>query len=436
MALYVHIPFCRARCTYCDFNTYAGLGHLQADYVRALIKHITAVGQELTTPQGRWPAATLYLGGGTPTVLPVEALGAIVAACRSVFDLAPGADDAPACSLVLPVMYSAEPHAGVSEVSCEANPGTVDLGYLQALRSAGVNRLSLGAQSFDEAELRLLGRIHTADDVYQAVRDARAAGFEELNLDLIYGLPGQTLPGWREALVRAIDLAPAHLSCYALSVEEGTALHDRIRRGILPPPDPDLAADMYELTQAMLREAGFLHYEISNWALDRSPPPVCRHNLVYWRNEPYLGFGAGAHSWFDGRRFANLRLPQDYIRAVDDASARGSALEAAQAMAKQADASQAGRHPVAESEVIGLPLEMAETVILGLRLVEEGVEKARFQARFGCSIESVYGTELAELQALGLVQVDVQRVRLTNRGLLLSNEVFQRLLPDEVAQLL
>jgi len=187
-------------------------------------------------------------------------------------------------------------------------------------------------------------------------------------------------------------------------VEEGTPLHDQICRGDLPPPDPDLAADMYELTQEVLRDAGFVHYEISNWAVDRSH--VCRHNLFYWHNEPYLGFGAGAHSWFGGRRFVNLSLPQDYIRAIE-----------------------AGQHPVAETEVIEPPLEMAETVILGLRLVEEGMEKARFWARFGRSIESVYGPVLAELEALGLVQVNARRVRLTRRGLLLSNEVFQRLLP-------
>jgi len=386
VALYVHVPFCRARCSYCDFNTYVGLDELQGDYVRALIRHITTVGEELARTRGRPPVATLYLGGGTPTVLPVEALEGILAACWSAFG------------------QMAQTSEGSPEVSCEANPGTVDRAYLQALRRAGVNRLSLGAQSFDNGELRLLGRIHAAEDIPQAVHDARAAGFENINLDLIYGLPEQTLTSWRKTLTRAINLAPEHLSCYALSVEEGTPLHDQICRGDLPPPDPDLAADMYELTQEVLRDAGFVHYEISNWAVDRSH--VCRHNLFYWHNEPYLGFGAGAHSWFGGRRFVNLSLPQDYIRAIE-----------------------AGQHPVAETEVIEPPLEMAETVILGLRLVEEGMEKARFWARFGRSIESVYGPVLAELEALGLVQVNARRVRLTRRGLLLSNEVFQRLLP-------
>ena len=371
-AIYVHIPFCLRRCTYCNFNTYAGLGRLIPDYIEAVQKEIERA------PETR--ALTLYFGGGTPSLLSPPQVETLLTTVRRRFGLPPEA-----------------------EVTLEANPGTVDPDRLRRFRDLGINRLSLGVQSAHDDELRLLGRLHTWTEAVEAVRAAREAGFDNLNLDFIYGLPGQTLDRWRATLEAALRLEPNHLSLYALTVEEGTPLADRIARGDLPPPDDDLAAEMYELAEEMLMEAGYVHYEISNWA---QPSHECRHNLTYWRNEPYLGFGAGAASWWAGRRWTNVHHPAEYIARVSQ-----------------------GESPVDEAEPIPPQLEMGETMMMGLRLME-GVSDARFRGSFGLGLEDVYGDELAEMQRLGLLTWDGEAARLTRRGRLLGNQVFQRFLPD------
>ena len=396
-ALYIHVPFCLRRCTYCDFNTYAGLLSLRPAYVQALLGELT-----LRAAQFPAPATSVYFGGGTPSLLPAADVRRLLDAVRDRQLLADGA-----------------------EITLEANPGTVDLAALRGLRQAGVNRLSFGVQSAQDAELRMLGRIHTWDEAVQAVRQARRAGFTNLSLDLIFGLPGQTLAAWQDTLNRTLDLAPAHLSLYALSVEEGTPLAASIAEGTLPAPDPDLAAAMYELAGDALHRAGFWQYEISNWARGHTaapeiwalPPggqsenigPVSRHNLSYWRNTPWLGLGAGAHSWLAGRRHANVLHPRDYIRLV-----------------------QAGELPEATAEAISRRLEQGETMMMGLRLAE-GVGAARFQARFGVSLAAVYGATLRRWQDWGLLHWDGDRARLTARGRLLGNQVFGAFLPDDEA---
>ncbi len=374
IGLYIHIPFCRAKCAYCDFSSYPGLERLFAPYVQALIREMRQAGPAYV--------GTIYVGGGTPTVLPLFHLEEIIAAAHTSFSVLPDA-----------------------EVSLEANPGTVDIKTLAGLRSLGVTRLSLGVQSLDEGELRLLGRIHTAAEAVDACRQARSAGFDNVNLDFIYGLPRQGLDSWRETVERAVALAPDHLSLYALSVEEGTPLAAAIARGDLPEPDPDLAAEMYELAEKRLAAAGFLHYEISNWAarLDCQ----CRHNLIYWRNESYLGVGAGAHSWLSGHRRANVATPANYVELA-----------------------LAGKDPIAMDEVIGRELEMGETMMMGLRLLEEGVAWERFRRRFGIGLRERFPSQLSELEELGLIEIGADRVRLTQRGHLLGNQVFGRFLPD------
>jgi oxygen-independent coproporphyrinogen-3 oxidase len=372
IGLYVHIPFCQSRCRYCDFNTYAGLEGLFETYVPALLREITLAG----------PARirTIYLGGGTPTVLPLSHLVQILDAIPRAFAVEHGA-----------------------EISIEANPGTVDATSLAVLRERGANRLSLGVQSFLDEELRLLGRIHTADQGAKALATAREAGFENVGLDLIYGLPGQTQAAWARSLRRALALEPEHLSLYALSVEAGTPLARAIDRGHLPVPEPDLAADMYHMAEEISAGAGYLHYEISNWA--RSDEHLCDHSLLYWRNEPYLGLGAGAHSWRTGRRWINAAAPAEYARKIKD---RGTAL--------------------AQEEPIPPELEMDETMMMGLRLVEEGVTWERFRQRFGLDPRQRYGPQISELVELGLLEVDDQRVRLSPRGRLLGNQAFVRFL--------
>lgn len=361
--------------------------------------YVAALKAELQHWQARlgadWHPITVYFGGGTPSLLPADAIA----------DLLQRIQPAPE-----------------AEITLEANPGTLSAAQLTALREAGVNRLSLGVQAHTDAALRLLGRLHTWEQAVTSVRMARAAGFTNLSLDVMFGLPGQTLAEWAETLEAVLVLAPEHLSLYALTLEEGTPLAARVAAGELPAPDADEAAAMYELASARLAQAGFWQYEISNWARGPHQPPtlwpypptgrsealgpwVARHNLTYWRNDPWLGLGAGAHSWLAGRRWANLAHPEAYIAAL-----------------------RAGQSPVAEEETIPLTLEMGETLMLGLRLAE-GVSTARFQTRFGRSLTAVYAETLPPLLRQGLVEWQDDHLRLTERGRLLGNRVFAAFLP-------
>ena len=373
--VYVHIPFCIAKCAYCDFNSYPGCESLFAPYLRALRTEARLLRQRVERD-----CKTLYFGGGTPTVLPNGELAALVIELRGTFAVPPD-----------------------GEVTVEANPGTVTEEGLRRLRKAGVNRISLGVQSFDDTELRLLGRIHSAADAIRAVRDARAAGFDNLNLDLILGLPGQSMQRWQENVRRALELAPQHLSLYALTIEEGTPLADQVLSGTLPAPDDDLAAEMYEWAAEVLAKAGYEHYEISNWA---RPGYECRHNLIYWYNRPYIGLGAGAHSWWGGERWHNLARPEEYIAAL-----------------------KGGHLPIAGREAIPRALEMGETMMMGLRLLREGVSFARFARRFGVSPAEAYADALARLIGAGLLECDGKRVRLARHKWLLGNLAFAAFLP-------
>lgn len=394
LALYIHIPFCRTRCRYCDFNTYAGRLGLAPAYCGALAREARFWAAALAAPE----VATIYFGGGTPSLLPVPEVKGLLSAIRDAFPVAPAA-----------------------EISLEANPGTVDAPYLAGLRAAGINRLSLGVQSFQERFLRLLGRSHSAAQAREAVAAARGAGFDNVGLDLIYGLPGQSLGDWRADLEAALALGPEHLSLYALEVAAGTPLGRDLAAGRLPAPDPDLAADMYLLAEsrrAGLAPAGYLHYELSNWA---RPGRECRHNLAYWRNDPYLGLGAGAHSWLGGMRFANISLPEDYIRLAHPLAEGGPARPGAMA------ALLAAAPWVAERETISARLELAETAMMGLRLVA-GLGLEAFRERFGVGVAAAFPGAVEELGAQGLLEVVQGHIRLTPRGRLLGNQVFSRFL--------
>ena len=386
LGLYIHIPFCQRKCPYCDFNTYTELDRLFVPYTKALIREIQRAGETWGHPV----VSTLFLGGGTPTLLPIELLAEILTACRQVFRLDPDA-----------------------EITSEANPGTVDQARFAGLRVLGVNRLSIGVQSFDPEELRFLGRIHTADEAEAAFHAARAAGFENINLDFIYGLPKQKPETWLATLDRAITLQPEHISLYSLTIEEGTPFARWAAQGRIAYPDDDLAADLYELARERLQAAGYVQYEISNWArhdsapllTDQNPRFACRHNLIYWRYQPYLGFGAGAHSMWPGRRWWNLRNPQAYIQRIS----RGESVEEG-------------------DEVIPERLGMGEMMMLGLRLVREGVSDAAFQKRWGMPLVEVFGSELHTLESLGLIERLPGRVRLSPRAYLIGNQVFTHFL--------
>jgi len=354
----VHVPFCLTRCGYCDFNSHGGLRHLRSRYARALREEA-----DLAAPS--WAGEhfdTVFLGGGTPTTLETEHLVAVLAHMRSRFDIA---DDA--------------------EVTIEANPDTVDERKLSALRVAGYTRLSMGVQSFDARALASLGRVHSPASARRAYAAARAAGFANVNLDLIYGAAGESLACWRASLEETVALGPEHVSAYALTVEPATPLGREVATGTRPAPDPDLQADMFACACELLREAGYEHSEVSNWA---KPGFECRHNLGYWRRSMYLGLGAGAHSFRDERRWWNLRSPETYLCVVED-----------------------GVTPAEGSESLTPEESRIESLFLGLR------------TRNGIPAAWVEREQAAPFLTGGLLARRNGSYVLTERGMFLANEV-------------
>lgn len=388
-SVYLHIPFCTHRCGYCDFNTYAGIESLIPNYVTALCREIELTSKSLGH---NLPIHSIFFGGGTPSLLPLAELERIFQSLHLSFEWLPGI-----------------------EITLEANPGTLSAAYLQGLHTLGVSRLSLGVQSAHPAELRLLERQHSYSDVIQAVTWARQAGFDNLNLDLIFGLPHQALETWQHTLDLVANLEPEHFSLYALTVEHGTPLAHWTGRGLLAEPDPDMAADMYEWAAQRLAAAGYGQYEISNWGrlLPGGDLLACRHNLQYWRNQPYLGFGAGAHGYAGGVRTANVLSPAAYIQRVREGSTLAFPLTQATQSAQSIDRA----------------TEIGETMMMGLRLTREGVNRLAFQNRFGQDLEDLFKQEIKELKEAGLLEwagEDQTALRLTERGHLLGNQVFMR----------
>lgn len=381
VSLYLHIPFCHTRCHYCDFNTYAGILPLREPYVRALLTEIGMAGTVAQLPHGKpRRSRTIFFGGGTPSLLSVSQISRILNVCYTNFAVDEGA-----------------------EITLEANPGTLSQEQLIGLRAAGINRLSMGAQSFDAELLKTLGRIHSPKDITKAVHDARVAGFTSINVDFMFGLPGQTMSHWRETINRALDLHIEHLSLYSLIIEEGTPFYTWTHEGRITPGDEDLCADMYEYADERLQEAGYKNYEISNWSL---PGFQSRHNLTYWHNLPYLGMGAGAYSSFGGRRFSDVRDPVEYIRLL-----------------------KTQQWPEAESETIDKAQAMSETAFLALRTAQ-GLHLPTFEQRFALPFTQFVGDRLRFVEEAGLLEREPDRLRLSKRGRLLGNEVFLRLLPD------
>ncbi|MGH2724872.1 MAG: radical SAM family heme chaperone HemW [Actinomycetota bacterium] len=356
--LYVHVPFCLTRCGYCDFNAHAGLGHLARRYVAALRAEADLWAAEWAAE----PFASVFFGGGTPTTLPAEDLVGLVAHLRDRFAVAPDA-----------------------EVTVEANPDTVDWASLSRLREGGITRLSLGVQSFDPVVLAALGRIHPPESARRAFAAARQAGFDDVNLDLIYGARGETVASWRRTVTEAVEMEPDHLSCYALTIERGTPLGRAVAAGATPPPDADLQADMYEVACDLLARAGHHHYEVSNWA---RPGHRCVHNLGYWEARPYLGLGAGAHSYRDGRRWWNVRPPERYLAGA-----------------------LAGRRPIGGREVLDREAARLERLLLGVR------------SAGGVPASWVTPDDVRPFVDRGLARLDGGRFRLTERGMIVANEV-------------
>ncbi len=388
LGLYIHIPWCPTRCIYCDFNTYIdGETGLKQRYHTALLREISEAGQALNHP----PLDTIFIGGGTPTTLTPTQLLEIIEMIRDNF--------------VLPAE---------AEVATEANPATLSIDYLREIRRGGINRLSLGVQSFSDEELRFLSRLHNADQARLAVDQARHAGFENLNLDLIFNLPHQTLPQWQYTLQEALKLAPEHLSIYSLIVEPGTPLHRQVTTGQVSTPDDDVFVEMYEYTITTLDETGYAHYEISNWAKQEdtaaweTPRLASAHNVIYWRNQPYLGLGAGAFSTINGARWMKVKRPHSYIQRLETRAGLRLAREEK------------------SYEPINRETAMAEHMLMGLRLVREGVSAADFAVRFGMSLAEHYPEAInfgLDHKLLTWLETSTgPHLRLTYRGRFLANQ--------------
>jgi oxygen-independent coproporphyrinogen-3 oxidase len=417
-SLYLHIPFCRHRCAYCDFNTYAGQEESLPAYVEALCREFEFIRQN--APE-KLSLHTVFFGGGTPSLLTPRQFESIL---RTITD-----------NFVL-----TDP-----EVTIEANPGTVSFPTLKDLHSLGINRISFGVQSANPFELRMLERAHSYFDVINAVTWARRAGFGNLNLDLIYGLPLQTLDVWSATVKLILGLNPEHLSLYALTLEHGTPFGRWSTRGLMPLPDPDLAADMYEWAGETLEAAGYYQYEISNWAREKDrnrdpssfifhPSYACTHNLQYWRGLPYLAAGAGAHGYTDGYRYSNVLRIKTYIDRLAGEPCEGS--KPSQGLSFPLTPVTVNHHRQTLQD------DMSEFMLNGLRLTREGVSASVFRERFGRDLKEVFGKEIEDLVRLGLLEwidfplpsVDKQReapqhgmrVRLTRRGRLLGNQAFMR----------
>ena len=382
-ALYLHIPFCTTKCTYCAFNTYTRMEALIPEFVAALCQELRL----LAAARPRLPIITVFFGGGTPSLLSHRQLAEILATIAGQFALAADA-----------------------EITLEANPNDMDAAYARGLRELGINRVSLGMQSAQERELRLFARRHGNAHLRRAVKALRAAGLDDFNLDLIFGIPHQRHDDWRDSLRQALRLQPAHFSLYALSLEPGTPLRDWVAMGVLPAPDDDASAEMYEWADAALGEAGYRQYEISNWC---RPGRECRHNLQYWRNWPYLGCGPGAHGFAGGFRYRNLRSPAQYVDKLRNASAiREFPLT-----------------PVCESyERVDAAGERADTLMMGLRLTREGIQLAEFRARFGADLLRERRSELQRFRQAGLIEIDDEALRLTSAGRFVSNAILSELI--------
>lgn len=368
ISLYIHIPFCVRKCLYCDFPSFSGMESVFDDYVRMLCREI----DETYSDYRGMEVKSIFVGGGTPSVLPPALLGRISDKIFSRFDV-----------------------DSKAEITIEANPGTLDAKKLAEMKSMYFNRLSMGLQAWQDRLLKKLGRIHTADEFETNFLQARDAGFKNINVDIMFALPAQSLDDWQETLEKVMKLRPEHISAYSLIIEEGTPFFDMFDRGELKETDEDTDRKMYYLAKEMLSDKGYKQYEISNFAKEGFE---CYHNKVYWRTEEYQGFGLGAHSYSDGVRFHNTYDMKEYLR--------GEGLRL-------------------DKEFLSIEEKQEEFMFMGLRM-NEGVSEAEFLRRFGVSMDSVYGDEIKELISEELLVKKDGRLSLTDRGVDISNSVFEK----------
>jgi len=370
LGLYIHIPFCKSKCYYCDFFSFAGREDAIYPYFQALKNEIESYKGVLEN----YRIGTVFIGGGTPSVVNAIYIRELINNIRMHFNIDPGA-----------------------EISIEANPGTLSFDKLAAYLDAGVNRLSIGMQAWQDRLLESIGRIHRSGEFVENFKLARKAGFTNINVDLIFGLPGQTFDDWAETINSVIELDPSHISCYSLKIEDGTVFGDMLREGKLKPIEDELDRQMYHFAIERLAEHGFLHYEISNFS---KPGFECRHNLVYWEGRQYIGLGAGAHSYFNGKRYNNVCDLDSYINC-------GARMQFHKENIEEIDINE----------------QISEYIILGLRLIR-GVSADKFKLKFGRDIFDLFGEQIDNLISRGLLEFKDGTLRLTKSGLDLANQVF------------
>ena len=369
--VYIHIPFCRQKCSYCDFSSIAGHEADMEKYTDALCRELAAKGETLSSLGN---ASTIYIGGGTPTALPVPLLARVIQTVQAVV-----------------------PTTENLEFTVEANPGTVTLETMTMLSTLGVNRVSIGAQVFDDAILKRIGRIHTSQDIRDAVRWARAALIVDVSVDLMYGLPGQTMDILKWSVGSSMDLAVTHISVYGLTVEDGTPFAREKAAGTLNLPTEEVEEEMYDYLAETLPKFGFRRYEISNYARHDF---VCRHNLGYWQDRPYFGFGAAAHSYHNGKRTANTKDVGAYIKAVER-----------------------GESPAHTEETVTREKHIEEFCFLALRTAK-GIDRQKFAETFGCEVESIYQKTVDNLKAKQYLEETPTHFRLTPLGMKFGNQAF------------
>lgn len=372
IGLYIHIPFCRQKCLYCDFPSYAGKEGMQEAYVNALEAEIRRQGKQYKGKK----VSSVFFGGGTPTALPIPFLQKLMQAVWESWQITDGA-----------------------EITTEANPGTLDAEMAKALKEMGFNRLSMGVQAWQNRLLKELGRIHTIEQFQENFKAVREAGFENVNVDLMFALPDQSMQDWQETVREITAMQPEHISAYSLIIEEGTPFFERYEKGFLEPAAEELDREMYHWAIGALKEAGYQQYEISNFA---KVGQQSQHNRIYWQAEEYLGMGLGAHSYMEGTRFHNTYDLQEYIAAN-------------------------GENKKEDMEQITEEDAMGEFMFLGLRLTE-GVTFARFRERFGKEMQEFYKAQIMELEQMELLESDTKGIRLTQKGIDVSNFVFEKFL--------
>ncbi|MDO4960357.1 MAG: radical SAM family heme chaperone HemW [Eubacteriales bacterium] len=375
LELYIHIPFCEKKCNYCDFLSFRAGNDVQEAYIAQLIKELTI----MAAGCGNYSVSSVFVGGGTPSLLTGESIALIIGTIRKYYDLA---EDA--------------------EITVECNPGSIIRHKLAAYKKAGVNRLSIGLQSADNAELKMLGRVHSFEEFLKTFQAAKMEGFENINIDLINCFPMQSMKTWRKTLKNVLMFKPEHVSVYNLIIEPGTPFYEMQQGGFLMMPSEDEQAEMDEFTRTYMKHAGYERYEFSNWA---KPGYKCRHNVGYWTGVPYIGFGLGASSYYNGFRWKNTPDMEEYLgigfeKWSDDESGK---------LRK-------------ELKKLSREEKMEEFMYLGLRCTE-GISSMNFLGKFGVYLETVYGEQLGKYMGLGLIEQRGDRYALTERGIDLSNVV-------------